>query len=411
MGFQFIHLETYARKTDPKGRSVNYVLDEAERRPDACLHVDVPAPPELVHGLPMEELRAAHDTMAADARVVDATGRSKKVRVDQHTLATIVTSHPGGTPVEVERWESLTVAWLKDTYGSRLATVVRHVDEGHPHLHAYLLPDDDGMRARVMHPGVEAKVAAKAAAAADGADSKTANATGDRAYKAAMRTWQDAYWQAVGMPCGLARIGPGRRRLSREAWKAEQAQVERVPQLDAAVLAAQEAVERGRGVVHLLQGEVAAARAARDVALQAAEAAKAEADQVMMAARVSASSIVAKARSQAAGILVIARREAERLKGMGAALGGFVQGILGAGPSKVADLVRAEEREKAKARESELLSVSKGLRNDLGRVTHERDEAYALVREVATERDALRCTVNAWNPEQPLAQSRLPTEH
>lgn len=44
------------------------------------------------------------------------------------------------------------------------------------------------------------------------------------AYKAAMREWQDSYHDAVAAPCGLTRLGPTRRRLTREEWKAEQAQ-------------------------------------------------------------------------------------------------------------------------------------------------------------------------------------------
>ena len=409
-GFQFVHLETYARKTDPKGRSVGYVLDEASREPAACLHVEVPEPPQVVHGLPLDDLRALHDERAAAAVLVDAKGKARKARVDQHTLGTVIASHPGGTPDEVARWESLTVKWLRDAYGDALVSVVRHVDEGHPHLHAYLLPDGE-MKARLLHPGVVAKGQATSASMAAGDDAKTANRKGDLAYKAAMRSWQDGYWQAVGMPCGLARIGPGRRRLSREAWKAEQAQVERVVLMDAAVLAAQEAVERGRAVMHVLQGEVAEARVARDAALRAAEAAKAEADLVVVQARSAASSIIGKARSQAAGILVIARREAERLRGVGAALGGFVQGILGASPSKVEHLVRADEQEKAKARESELLSVTKGLRVDLREVVRERDAVTEALREVSGELDTLRSIINGWNPEPGLAQSRLVTGH
>ena len=43
------------------------------------------------------------------------------------------------------------------------------------------------------------------------------------AFKKAMREWQDRFHKAVGLTFGLARIGPQKRRLSREEWKAEQA--------------------------------------------------------------------------------------------------------------------------------------------------------------------------------------------
>ena len=53
LGFQFVHVEGYARKADVRGRSVDFVLAEAERQPDSCAHVAVPQPPELIFGLPL----------------------------------------------------------------------------------------------------------------------------------------------------------------------------------------------------------------------------------------------------------------------------------------------------------------------------------------------------------------------
>ncbi len=438
MGYQFIHMETYSRKPDSKGLSVDHIFNEAERIPHACVHVENPQPPQLVFGIPLDELRDVHAQRAAEASTVDVKGKARKARVDQHTLCTVIASHPGGSPDEIGKWESLTVAWLKETYGERLASVVRHVDESHPHLHIYLLPDAPSMKARGMHPGVVAKTEVAASSMAAGDDAKTATKRGDLAYKAAMRTWQDSYWHAVGLPCGLARLGPGRRRLTRGEWKAEQEQVKRVAGLSDALAEADRveavlreaapqlavvaqlgttaseaghAVERGRAVVRSLGDQVANLKQERDALIAAVEVAKADADRVVVEAQSTGALIVAKARSQAAGILVMARREAERLKGMGAALGGFVQGILGASPSKIEDLVRAEEQEKAKARESELLSTNKGLRSELLMVTRERDDARDTLREVAGERDTLRATVNRWNPEPALAQSRLSTGH
>ena len=43
-----------------------------------------------------------------------------------------------------------------------------------------------------------------------------------------MRGFQDEYYDAVGAPCGMTRIGPGNRRLTREAWKMEQQQAEAI---------------------------------------------------------------------------------------------------------------------------------------------------------------------------------------
>lgn len=46
MRFQFVHIETYARKADWLGRSTSWVLDEAERWEGSCPHVANPQPAE-----------------------------------------------------------------------------------------------------------------------------------------------------------------------------------------------------------------------------------------------------------------------------------------------------------------------------------------------------------------------------
>lgn len=393
MGFQFIHMETYSRKADSKGRSVDYVLNEACRNPDASLHVENPLPPELVAGISLDELRASHALRSDEAYSIDKNGKHKKARSDQHTIATIIASHPGGEPAEVAKWEALTVQWMREQYGDRLATVIRHVDEGHPHLHAYILPDDACMRSKILHPGWLAKDKIKQESIISGDDSKTANKKGDIAYKSAMRGWQDSYWHAVGIPCGLTRIGPGRRRLERPEWKAEQAQAARaselvdlVAQLETRAEKSAQTVERGSSLVSALRDQVDHLKAEKAAIIQAAEVSKAEADKVIR----SANGIVAKAKKQAAGILARARKEGEALRNVGNIIGGLFQGFLAASPSRVEAAVRAEEREIAKKRESELLAVNGGLRKQLTAVTRERDEMQESLTNVASERDTLR---------------------
>ena len=342
MGFQFVHLQTFARKPNKAGQSTTFVLDEASRRPDASLHVADPRPPELVHGVSLDVLRGLHDERAEAARVTDATGKEKRVRTDQHTLATVVASHPGGTLEEVARWERLTLAWLRESYGERLVSVVRHVDEKHPHLHAYVLPDDAAMKARALHPGVSAKEEAKRAAAAAGDDAKTANAKGDKAYKAAMRAWQDGYWERVGRPCGLARVGPGRRRLSRSEWQAEKAQAARAGLVERRLAV----VDKAEETVTAWREEVAVLRAEREEAIRAAEKAKRDAD----AARKEGAAILDTARRRASRILERAREDASALRGLassvGAAVGGLWQGLLASSPSRVAEAVRQDLEER-----------------------------------------------------------------
>lgn len=219
MAFAFAHMELHSRKGGKSG-SVSYVLDEAERVEGACPHVATPAPPETVWGMSIGELRAHHDAAADAATTTLASGKQRRIRQDQNTLFSVVVSFPPELvttedPDAVADWEKRAVAWLQREFGDQLLTVVRHVDENAPHLHAYGQGEGPDMRAASLHPGYRAKADALAA----GEDNKG----GDRAYQAAMREWQDRYWEQVAGPSGMARLGPGRRRLTRAEWHEEQA--------------------------------------------------------------------------------------------------------------------------------------------------------------------------------------------
>lgn len=93
-GAQFAHVETYSRKGDKSGRTVDFVLGEATRRPDACLHVARPKPPEIVYGRSIEELAALHESHCASAINMQKNGKSRAIRKDQQTLGTVILSHP-----------------------------------------------------------------------------------------------------------------------------------------------------------------------------------------------------------------------------------------------------------------------------------------------------------------------------
>lgn len=228
-GFQFVHIECYGRtagKGKAGGRTVRSVVEEAERKPEACPHVDSPKQPTVVHGMKPSEAAAVAEERAAGA--VDAKGR--KMRADGLCLLAGVASFPStveeckADPAKMaayRAWEKDAVAHLRATYGDCLKSVVRHTDEAHPHLHFYVVPElaqDGRMSMDSIHPGRAAASVVKAAGGVKGEQ--------NRAYKDAMRQFQHAYFEAVGMKHGQARIGPGRRRMSREGWKAEQAAVE-----------------------------------------------------------------------------------------------------------------------------------------------------------------------------------------
>ncbi len=306
MAYQFIHLESWSRKPDSKGRSTDFIFDEASRKPIASVHVADPKPPTVIYGLGIDEVRQMHDTAAVAAMTPGARGKLRKLDSKQKTLHTVVASNPYTVEevradptkaAEVRDWERRTVAWLKQQYGPALKSVIRHTDEKQWHVHAYVLPTNDPqMRAGVYHPGAVAKKAVKAGGRRDGEDGKALNKRADVAYKAAMRDWQDSYHETVAVPCGLTRLGPARRRLTREEWKAEQAQAR----------ALQNAVDRAEAVKR--QGQAYINRTKAE-----ATAVKAEAAQV--------------------------RASAERLNGIGGAVRAVVDGIQ---ESRIRDQIRKE---------------------------------------------------------------------
>ena len=141
MGYQFLHLEAYARTGSkqhgqPRKWSAREIAAEAMREPDACPHVEQPKPPKLLHGCtPAQAAKLAHDW--ADSSK-DAKGR--KLRADGLALAAGVVSLPAEQRQDWPRFREATVAWLRQQYGERLRSVVEHTDEKHPHLHFYAVP-------------------------------------------------------------------------------------------------------------------------------------------------------------------------------------------------------------------------------------------------------------------------------
>ena len=218
MAYQFIHVESYSRTSPKKGKngghSVASVVNEAIREKNSIPHVENPKAPTYIYGKPLEVLEETCNTWADSMK--DAQGR--KLRKDALCLAAGVVSMPAETTPEA--WEAFkidAVEHLKAKYGDRLQTVIEHTDESHPHLHFYVVPRP-GERFEAVHQGKMAAAESKRAGGLKGAQ--------NQAYKSAMRQYQDEFFETVGIKNGLTRIGPGRRRLTREEWKLEQLQVE-----------------------------------------------------------------------------------------------------------------------------------------------------------------------------------------
>ncbi len=214
MGYQFLHLESYARvagKGKAGGHDLASIAAEAERRPEACQHIGQPQPPTLIFGCMPTEAAAAAQAWAEQAS--DARGHA--LRKDGLALAAGVISWPEDRPQEEwPAYRNEAMEWLKKQYGPRLLSIVEHKDEPYLHIHFYAVPLP-GERFDLLHPGRAAALQAKAAGIKKGGQNES--------YKAAMRSWQDDFFQQIASRHGLTRLGPRRRRISRAAWKAEQA--------------------------------------------------------------------------------------------------------------------------------------------------------------------------------------------
>ncbi len=226
--YQFVHVESYSRSTPKRASTVNkktgkasskasghcvkYVVDEAIREANSIPHIDAPQPPEYVYGAPLEELEATCDAWANSVR--DTRGHA--TRKDALCLAAGVVSAPKDiTPEAWEEFQRDSMKWLKDKYGATLRTVIAHHDESHPHLHFYIVPEL-GQRFETIHQGRAAAALVKAEGGVKGLQ--------NQAYKQAMREFQDEFYEKVGIEHGFTRIGPAKRRLTREEWKLEQIQ-------------------------------------------------------------------------------------------------------------------------------------------------------------------------------------------
>lgn len=231
--YQFIHVESYARSA-PKtaktsgsgkaGKNINYVIAEANREAGAHPHIDAPEPPVVLFGEPLENIESMAEQWAGSVK--DASGR--KLRKDGLCLLAGVISAPSDIPnKDWDKFKNESVAYLQNKYGDCLKTVIEHTDESHPHLHFYVIPEH-GQAFNTVHQGRAASAKVKAESVFDEDLGYFTGAKGaqNRAYKAAMREFQDEFYNAVGMQNGMARLGPGKRRLTREEWKLEQVQAE-----------------------------------------------------------------------------------------------------------------------------------------------------------------------------------------
>jgi len=191
--------------------SIHDIAAEAERDPGACHHVMEPMPPFVLYGCSAREAAKQAEGWATDAK--DSQGRA--LRKDGLCLLAGVASMPAERIHEWEAFKADTVKYLKQKYGKRLKSVIEHVDEEHPHMHFYVVPEP-GERFDLIHDGRKAAELLKT----------SPKGKQNRAYKDAMRVFQDDFSEKVASLHGLARLGPARRRLTRSAWQSEKAKAQ-----------------------------------------------------------------------------------------------------------------------------------------------------------------------------------------
>ncbi len=210
---QFIHLEVYARKAGARkagNNSIFTILDEAARTPSACPHISHPKPPKLLFGKDLTEVRRASILWASQAR--DAKGR--RLRIDGLCLLAGVVSLSKDRSSDWQEFRDATIRWLRKYFGPHLVCVIEHLDEANPHLHFYCIPAA-GERFNAIHPGRRAMASAASQGKVKGLQ--------NRAYKEAMRRFQDEFSEDVALGFGITRVGPRRRRMTRAEYMQEQA--------------------------------------------------------------------------------------------------------------------------------------------------------------------------------------------
>lgn len=272
--FQFGHLSWAARVRTAKrssikvggvttrevGWSAQDLADEAERKAGACEHIEAPQPPNLIFGVMPSEAVVEATEWGNNAKE-GGEKRKTKLRSTSPVMAAGVISLPDSLKNDVwPIYRDECVKALKDKYGERLRSVVEHLDEAHPHIHFYLVPNP-GEDFGAVHEGYAASRKAR----------KEPENKVRTAFQQAMQGWQDWLFEAVSSRFGLARTGPARERIKRQEWQRQNALTE-----------AQAAQEAARVLLLDAQSKAAAAEkrlAELDAAKSSVEAARAELEQ------------------------------------------------------------------------------------------------------------------------------------
>ncbi|MBB9266210.1 plasmid recombination protein [Escherichia coli] len=216
---QFIHIETYSKKSAKKADKKNHssdvrqtnvkgVLSEANRLDGFTSHIDVVEAPVIVFGCSIDELELLVDEYHQNSYTIDKNNNKKKLRSDASVLLAGVISLNKADSDIWEEYKKDAVEYLKKKYGKNLKCVIEHTDETNPHIHFYVVASP-GENLNDFHDG---KLAVSKLSKEEKKDQKTV-------YTKAMTIFQDDFYSSVSKKYGLDRLGEKpRKRMSRKEY-------------------------------------------------------------------------------------------------------------------------------------------------------------------------------------------------
>lgn len=222
---QFIHIETYGKKSakkaerknlnhnsDVRQTTVSGIMAEARRDVGFTSHIDEPHAPALLWGSPLQEVEQMAEDYYNNTYTVDKNGKQKRLRSDASIILAGVISIDRKDEEIWHDYKKDAFKFLREKYGDKLKSVIEHVDEAHPHIHFYVL-EDIGGKLNDLHDGKKA----------------VANLTKEEKknqqfhYTKAMTEFQDSFYEKVSKKYGLDRIGEKpRKRVSRNEYLKQQ---------------------------------------------------------------------------------------------------------------------------------------------------------------------------------------------
>lgn len=231
--YQFIHIEDYSINTSKKKRSdrvynneveasdkketnnVRGVIAEAKREQgNIPMSVKEVEEPVLLYGVDLDTVEILADEYHQKTRIKDKNGKEKKLRNDANVLIAGVISLNADCMDFWDDYKKESIKYLKEKYGDRLKSVIEHTDEPHPHFHFYVI-GNPGERFELLHDGRRAMLENK----------DKVKRIQNRAYKQAMREFQEDFYSKVSFKFGLMKTGPKRKRTDKRSYHDAQREI------------------------------------------------------------------------------------------------------------------------------------------------------------------------------------------